>query len=165
MRTFLSPPAALEPVVPVLGDPVAVDAGGGVREAGGREVVLAADAVVVVMLLPARAVDLVEADHVVHAAETEGDALRTGRMAPVPSVRPVAPVVDLVVLDDEAVHRAGAAAEAAHAGVHVDADLPAAAVGVVEASPAADVVALDDHVMRAVLQRDRVGAGALERQA
>src|SRR5207302_10388270 len=77
----------------------------------------------------------------------------------------VARVVDPVSLHDGALHAPAARAHRAHAGIHVHADLPALAVGIAEAAPAADVVVLDDHVVRAGHQLDRVLLRAFQREA
>src|SRR5260221_755865 len=155
----------LDGVIPGFRDLVAVDVGVVVREAGGGEVVLAADAVVVVVLHAARAVDLVVADHVVAAAVAEGDALRSERVGvAVPAVGAVAWVVDLVALDDAAVE--GGRAHAADPGLAVHAALPAfGGGGAAGAAPAADVVVLDDDVVRARQDADAVDLRVLQRQA
>src|SRR5204863_3143583 len=102
---------------------VAVDVAVVVGEAGGGEVVGAADAVVeVVVEVGAR--HFVVADHVVAAAEVEAHALRAGRMRRVPAVRAVARIVDLVPLHGDALQRQDPFA--AHAGVVVHAIVPAA---------------------------------------
>src|SRR5919201_974668 len=139
---------------------VAVHIGVVIREAGRGVVVRAADSVVVVMPgVGAR--HLVVADDVVAAAVIEGDALWSGRVRGVPAVRAVARIVDLVALYNDALHRGYALA--AHAGVIVHAVVPT--TGGAKTTPAADVVALDDDVVRAVQQIDGVGLGALQGEA
>src|SRR5438874_532726 len=73
--------------------------------------------------------------------------------------------MDAIALHDDALHLPGFRAHGAHARIHVHADLPARAVGGAIASPAADVVILDDHVMRAGQQPDCVLLRAFERDA
>src|SRR6185503_11151045 len=107
----------LDAVVPGVRDAVAVDVGVRVRESGGGEIVLAADAVVEVVAV--LAVDLVPADHVVAAAIAERDRLRTGGMAPRPAVRAVARMMDAVSLHDQPLELPGLVARGAHAGLHV----------------------------------------------
>src|SRR5262249_4650473 len=146
----------LDAVIPGLRDLVAVDVGVVVREAGVGEVVLAAEAVVVPVLLAGGAVDLVVADHVVAAAVAEGDALRSERVrAAVAAVGAAARVVDLVALDDAAVE--ARRAHAADPRVAVHAALPAVGGGAAApAAPAADVIVLDDDVVRARQDADAV---------
>src|SRR5258706_1568722 len=150
-------------VVPDVRHDIAVDIAVGVGEAGVGEVVLAADAVVVVV--PIRARDLVVADDVVAAAVADGDALRARGMAIVPAVRAVARIVDPVPLDDQPLDLPWrATAVGPHAGIHVDADLPAG-TAVPQPPPAAYVVVLDDHVVRAFVDADRVLLRAFQREA
>src|SRR5690606_22900404 len=150
----------LDAVVPGALHHVAVDVAVGAREAVLALVVLAADRIVEVAL---RIVgdDLVEADHVVPAAVAERDPLRPGRMAERPAVRAVARVVDAVALDHDALGLAlPPAAARADAGVEVHAELPVLAHRLAIAAPAADVVVLDDDVVRALAQHDGVARRA-----
>ena len=86
-------------------------------------------------------------------------------MVPRPAVRAVARVVNAVALDDRAFEPPGLVAHRAHAGIHVHADLPAFAVRVTVAAPAADVVVLDHHVVRAGEQANRILLRTLQREA
>src|SRR5205814_4289070 len=94
-----------------------------------------------------------------------GYGLRARRVSPRPAVRVVARMMDPVSLQDGALHPPGARANGAHAGVHVHADLPALAVRIAEAAPAADVVVLDHYIVRARHQSDRVLLRSLEDEA
>src|SRR5437762_1918693 len=73
--------------------------------------------------------------------------------------------MDTVALDDGAFHAPGTGAHRAHARVHVHPDLPALAVRVAKASPAADVVVFDHDVVRAGQQANRILLRALELEA
>src|SRR5258706_11817704 len=124
------PALGLDRVVPDVRHHVAVDVAVGVGEARVGEVVLAADAVVVVV--PRLARDLVVADYMVAAAAADGDALRAERVAPRPAVRAVARLVDAGALNDHPLQRfREAAAIGAHAGIAIDAHLPARVVDLV----------------------------------
>ena len=153
----------LDGVVPGVHDDVAVDVGVAVREADVGEVLLAADRVHEVAALVA--VDLVEAEDVVAAALAEEDRVRAGGVALRPAVGAVARVVDLVVLDDHALQARALAAIGGDARVHVHADLPAGIVHSPKASPLADVVLFDHHVVRVRLDADRVLLRAFHRKA
>src|SRR5687768_15191846 len=152
-------------VVPGVRDPVAVDVAVLVREADVGEVVAAAERVVQV-LGAVGAVHVVVAQHVVAAAVLQGDSLRSGRVAEVPAVGGVARVVQLVALDDEALDLvAEVAAVRVDRGIGVHADLPAVAERGAQPAPAADVVVLDHHVVRARQHVDAVALRAFHRQA
>src|SRR5258706_7059832 len=73
--------------------------------------------------------------------------------------------MDAIALHDDAFHLPGLGAYRAHAGIHVHADLPARAVGSAIASPLADVVVLDDDIVRAGQQADRVLLRAFQGEA
>src|SRR5258708_4357919 len=73
--------------------------------------------------------------------------------------------MDAIALHDDAFHLPGLRAYRAHAGIHVHADLPARAVGGAIASPPADVVVLDDDIVRAGQQANRILLRAFQRQA
>src|SRR5438067_7095593 len=73
--------------------------------------------------------------------------------------------MDTVALDDGAFHAPGTRAHRAHARVHVHPDLPALAVRVAEASPAADVVVFDHDVVRAGQQANRILLRALKSES
>src|SRR5207237_424317 len=153
----------LDAVVPRVRNAVAVDVGVCVREADVGKIVFAADRVVEVV--PLFAVDLVVADDVVAAAVAVRDRLRAGGMVPRPAVRAEPRVVNAVALDDRALEPPGRVAHRAHARVHVHADLPAFAVRVTVAAPAADVVVLDHHVVRAGKQANRILLRTFQREA
>ncbi len=146
----------LEAVIPRHLHAVAVDVAVLVREARGREVVLAAHAVVEMVLA---AVDLVPAVDVIAAAVAEGDALGARGVAIGPAVGGIARIVDPVALDRHArellVH-----ADRADPRVHVGSPL-----AVARASPAAHVVVLDDHVVHVLRDEDAVLLRALQREA
>src|SRR5258708_33271199 len=73
--------------------------------------------------------------------------------------------MDAIALHDDAFHLPGLRAYGAHAGIHVHADLPARAVGGAIASPPADVVVLDNDIVRAGQQANRILLRAFQRQA
>src|SRR5260221_6578610 len=73
--------------------------------------------------------------------------------------------MDAIALHDDAFHLPGLGAYRAHAGIHVHADLPARAVGIAVASPAAEVVVLDDDVVRTGQQANRILLRAFQREA
>src|SRR6185503_2262037 len=142
---------------------VAVDVAVGAGEALVRVVVAAADRVHVVVLVPGRAVHLVVADDVVSSALVHRDAVRAGGVSPVPAVRAVARVVDLVALDHDAVHlRHVVVAARRDARVLVQADRPAARGRGAIGAPAAHVVVLDHDVVLAGRHQDAVTLGALD---
>src|SRR5258706_9804610 len=64
--------------------------------------------------------------------------------------------MDAIALHDDAFHLPGLGAYRAHAGIHVHADLPARAVGIAVASPAAEDVVLDDDAVRTGQQANRI---------
>src|SRR5437667_1052138 len=73
--------------------------------------------------------------------------------------------MDAVALDDGPLHPPRTRADGAHARIHVHTDLPAFAVGVAKAAPAADVVILDHDIVCSGHQPDRVLLRAFERKA
>src|SRR3954469_9172758 len=155
----------LDGVIPGALHAVAVHVAVGAGPALRAVIVAAADGVHVVVLLVG-APHLVVADDVVAAALVRRDGVRAGRVAPVPAVRAVARVVDFVALDDVAVHIAHVVvATRGDARVLIDAELPAAAVGGLVATPAADVVVLDDDVVLARLHDDAVLLRTLDGEA
>src|SRR3954465_1046513 len=73
--------------------------------------------------------------------------------------------MDAVSLEHGALHAPARVAHRAHTRVHVHADLPARAVGIAEAAPVADVVVLDDHIVRSGQQANRILLRAFQREA